>query len=121
MIISYVNDTINNAKTFDDLLIILQKLLQRIREFTKCKFGYFELKILGKIVNQDGVKPNPEGLAAIKIFPTPKTIKQTRSFLGLSKFFRKFIPLFAELISPITDLTWGHYVTITHGTSYQKY
>ncbi|KAL4153562.1 hypothetical protein QTP88_001395 [Uroleucon formosanum] len=115
--INYVDDIINYAKTFDDLLIILQKLLQRIRESgfklkaTKCKFGYFELKILGQIVNQDGVKPNPEGLAAIKKFPTPKTIKQTRSFLGLCNFFRKFIPRFAELISPITDLTRGHYAT----------
>ncbi|KAL4122483.1 hypothetical protein QTP88_014805 [Uroleucon formosanum] len=115
--INYVDDIINYAKTFDDLLIILQKLLQRIRESgfklkaTKCKFGYFELKILGQIVNQDRVKPNPEGLAAIKKFPTPKTIKQTRSFLGLCNFFRKFIPRFAELISPITDLTRGHYAT----------
>jgi len=118
--INYVDDIINYAKTFDDLLIILQKLLQRIRESgfklksTKCKFGYFELKILGQIVNQDGVKPNPEGLAAIKNFLTPKTIKQTRSFLGLCNFFRKFIPRFAELILPITDLTRGHNATKNH-------
>lgn len=115
--INYVDDIINYAKTFDDLLIVLEKLLQRIRDSgfklkaTKCKFGYFELKILGQIVNQDGVKPNPDGLAAIKNFPIPKTIKQTRSFLGLCNFFRKFIPRFAELISPITDLTRGHYPT----------
>ncbi|KAF0711656.1 Retrovirus-related Pol polyprotein [Aphis craccivora] len=67
--------------------------------------------ILGQIVNQNGVKPNPEGLAAIKNFPTPKTIKQTRSFLGLCNFFRKFIPRYAELISPITDLMRGHHPT----------
>lgn len=90
--INYVDDIINYAKTFDDLLIILQKLLQRIRESgfklkaTKCKFGYFELKILRQIVNQDGVKPNPDGLGAIKNFPIPTTIKQTRSFLGLCNF-----------------------------------
>jgi len=132
--INYVDDIINYAKTFDDLLIILEKLLKRIRESgfklkaTKCKFGYFELKILGQIVNQDGVKPNPEGLAAINNFPTPKTIKQTRSFLGLCNFFRKFIPRYAELISPITDLTRGHFATkkspiqwsILHQNAFEK-
>jgi len=115
--INYVDDIINYAKTFEELLLVLEKLLQRIREtgfklkVSKCKFGYFELKILGQLVNHNGIKPNPEGLAAIKNFPIPKTIKQTRSFLGLCNFFRKFIPRFAEVVSPITDLTRGHYPT----------
>lgn len=48
-------------------------------------------------------------MAAIKKFPIPENIKQTRSFLGLCHFFRKFIPRYAEIIAPITDLTRGHF------------
>lgn len=113
--INYVDDIINYATNFDDLLKVLEKLLIRIRETgfklkaSKCKFGYFELKILGQIVNRDGIKPNPSGLDAIRKFPIPKTIKQVRSFLGLSNFFRKFIPRFAELSTPLTNLTRGSY------------
>jgi len=113
--INYVDDIINYATNFDELLITLEKLLLRIRETgfklkaSKCKFGYFELKILGQIVNREGIKPNPSGLDAIKKFPIPKTIKQVRSFLGLSNFFRKFIPRFAELSTPLTNLTRGSY------------
>ena len=113
--INYVDDIINYATNFDELLRILEKLLLRIRETgfklkaSKCKFGYFELKILGQIVNREGIKPNPTGLDAIRKFPIPKTIKQVRSFLGLSNFFRKFIPRFAELSTPLTNLTRGSY------------
>jgi hypothetical protein len=115
--INYVDDIINYAKNFNDLLTTLEKLLIRIRETgfklktSKCKFGYFELKILGHIVSREGIKPNPAGLDAIKNFPRPKTIKQTRSFLGMCNFFRKFIPKFAELVAPITNLTRGQYLT----------
>lgn len=90
--INYVDDIINYAKNFDELLIILEKLLIRIRETgfklkaSKCKFGYCELKILGQIVNTEGIKPNPERLDVIKKFPRPKTIKQTRSFFRNVQF-----------------------------------
>lgn len=53
--ISYIDDIINYAKNFDELFTTLEKLLLRIRETgfklkaSKCKFGYFELKILGQI------------------------------------------------------------------------
>lgn len=116
--INYVYDIVNYATTFEELLIILEKLLERIRKTgfklkpKKWKFGYFELKILWQIVHQYGVKPNEEGLAAIKNFPTPENIKQTRSFLGLCNCFRKFIPRYAEIVAPITDLTRGHYESI---------
>ncbi|KAL4127301.1 hypothetical protein QTP88_011477 [Uroleucon formosanum] len=67
------------------------------------------LKILGQIVNREGIKPNPSGLDGIRKYPIPKTIKQVRSFLGLSNFFRKFIPRFAELSIPLTNLIRGSY------------
>jgi len=114
-IINYVDDIINCAKNFDELLTTLEKLLLRIKETgfklkaSKCKFGYFELKILGQIVNREGVKPNPSELDAIKKFPIHKTIKQVRSFLRLSKLFRKFIPHFAKLSTPLTNLTRSSY------------
>lgn len=60
-----------------------------IKFIKKNKFGYFKLKILGQIFNQYGNKPNEEGL--VKNFPIQENKKQTRSFLGLCNFFRKFI------------------------------
>jgi len=91
--ISYIDDIINYAKTFDELLVVLDKVLTRIEtvgfklKASKCEFGYDELKILGKNVNQVGMKADPKSLEAVQQFPVPKTIKDVRSFLGMCNFF----------------------------------
>ena len=41
----------------------------------------------------------------MKDFPTPKTEKEVRSFLGLAGYYRKFIPNFASIAAVLTDLT----------------
>lgn len=46
-----------------------------------------------------------EKVTKIKNAPQPKTKKQVRSFLGLTGFYRKFIPNYAQIASPLTDLT----------------
>jgi hypothetical protein len=51
------------------------------------------------------IKPVQDKVASIKHFPIPKTRKNVRSFLGLIGFYRKFIPNFADITVPLTDLT----------------
>lgn len=43
-------------------------------------------------------------MRAITEFPTPTTVHQARSFHGLASFFRRFIPGFAKLATPIVEL-----------------
>lgn len=37
--------------------------------------------------------------------PSPKTKKEVRQFLGLEGYYRRFIPNYSELTSPLTDHT----------------
>lgn len=41
-------------------------------------------------------------MECIKDFPIPKTIKEIQSFLGLSGYYRKFIPDYAKIAKPLT-------------------
>jgi hypothetical protein len=42
---------------------------------------------------------------AIREWPTPKTVRGVRSFLGLANFYRRFIEGYAQVAQPLIDLT----------------
>lgn len=64
-----------------------------------------ECTYLGHIVGSGSVKPDPAKLEAVRQFPVPHTKKQVRAFLGLAGYYRRFIPHFSSVASPLTDLT----------------
>jgi hypothetical protein len=50
------------------------------------------------------VSPSERKTEAVRKFPEPKTVKQVQSFLGLSGYFRKFIPQYSIIARPLTNL-----------------
>ena len=71
----------------------------------KCQFGVTTQPMLGHIVDQQGVRPNPEKVRAVQKFPRPTDVNSTQTFFGLCSYYRKFIPNFASLTRPLTSLT----------------
>ena len=47
----------------------------------------------------------PEKLESIKEMPPPTTPKEVKQFLGLIGYYRKFVPRFADVARPLTNLT----------------
>jgi len=107
----YLDDIICFSADFRDHLIRLAEIFQRFRvanlklKPSKCIFGRDKIKFLGFIVSENGVQPAPDLCKAVETFPTPTSVKQVRSFLGLSGFYRKFIKDYAKIASPLTDST----------------
>ena len=60
---------------------------------------------MGHIVTSEGVKLDPKKISAIKGYPEPQTVRDVRAFLGLVGYYRRFIPNFAALAKPLTELT----------------
>ena len=71
----------------------------------KCTIGRAEVRYLGYHLGRGQVWPLVDKTAAIATCPRPKTKKEVRCFLGLTGYYQRFIPGFAELTSPLTDLT----------------
>ncbi|GBP03515.1 Retrovirus-related Pol polyprotein from transposon 17.6 [Eumeta japonica] len=65
-------------KVFD----ALQKANLKINK-NKCKFLKTEVEFLGHKLTPQGIRPTQDKIEAITKFPLPKTVKETKSFLGL--------------------------------------
>ena len=48
---------------------------------------------------------NKNGPNRIKQWPTPKTMKDVRSFMGFTNLYRKFIGNYSNIARPLIDLT----------------
>ena len=105
----------------DDILIFspdnkthlehLEVVFQRLREAdlklkaSKCNFFKKHIQYLGHLVSGEGIEPLPEKLEAVRKMPPPTTPKEVRQFLGLVGYYRKFVPKFADIARPLTNLT----------------
>lgn len=71
----------------------------------KCTILVNQLKFLGFIVENSTIRPSDEKTEAVQKFPTPKSVQQVQSFLGLTGFFRRFIANYSLIARPLTELT----------------
>jgi len=60
--------------------------------------------ILGHIVSSKGIEVDKSKMKLIANLPTPKSIKDVRSFLGHYGFYRRFIKDFSVISKPLSNL-----------------
>ena len=63
------------------------------------------MPLLGIVIAENGMTPNPEKVKAVKELKPPKTLKQLRSTLGIFAYYRKFIPNFSKIAAPLYEQT----------------
>jgi hypothetical protein len=71
----------------------------------KCCFGSKNITFLGHIVDCVGSQPDPKKIAAIQNFPTPNTTTNVRAFMGLTRYYRRFIVGYGKMAEPLFALT----------------
>ena len=106
----YLDDILIFSSGVEVHLEHLRKVFLRLREAklklkaSKCSFFKKHIQYLGHLVSGDGIEPLPEKLEAVENMPPPKTPKEVRQFLGLVGYYRKFVPKFADIARPLTNL-----------------
>ncbi|XP_050046366.1 uncharacterized protein [Dermacentor andersoni] len=107
----YFDDFLVATKTWEEHLKTLNCLFHRVRTAkltikpNKSEIGSPTTCFLGHVVGQGVLQPLKDTANKINTAKRPGTKKELRAFLGLTGYYRDFVPNYAELAHPLTDLT----------------
>ena len=74
---------------------------------SKCRFLRKQITFLGHEVSADGMKPGNLNLKGIAEMAPPANYTEVRHFLGMTRFFRRFIKNYARIAKPLNDILEG--------------
>lgn len=109
-ILCYLDDVITMSESFSKHLEDLDAVFDRLEMYNlrinreKSCFARESVKFLGHVIVPGGIKTDPEKTIAIANMSPPKNIRHMKTFLQTSSWFRRFIPNYAEVARPLTDL-----------------
>ncbi|KAL4562417.1 hypothetical protein LXL04_034620 [Taraxacum kok-saghyz] len=118
-VLVFFDDILIYSSTWEEHMALLSKVLsilhthQLVVNKKKSSFGKMSVEYLGHIIDSNGVSMDPAKIASVLDWPTPKTVKAVRGFLGLTGYYRKFIRDYGKIAKPLTELTkkdgfsWG--------------
>ncbi|XP_056695508.1 uncharacterized protein [Spinacia oleracea] len=88
----------------------LRTILQTLRDsqlyakFSKCEFWLEKVSFLGHFISKEGVSVDPAKIKAVSEWVAPKNVTEVRSFLGLARYYRRFVKDFSKVARPMTNL-----------------
>ena len=83
------------SSTFQEHLQRLSGVFQALNDAglqlkpSKCHFALREVRYLGHVVSQAGIKPDNDKIKAVSTYPVPRSIKELKQFLGLTNYYRR--------------------------------
>jgi len=108
---SYVDDMGVGSYVFSEHLGHIRQFLEIMRRvgmtlnLAKYEFAKSEVKFVGHFVGSGKRKPDPQHLEGFSEMERPRTKKELRKLLGAFGYYREYIPHFAHIAKPLTDLT----------------
>lgn len=106
----YMDDFVICTNTFEEHVKTIAEVGKRLTQAgltvsaEKSHFCLTQIRYLGYLVTSKGVKPDPEKTRPIIEYPAPANVKGVRRLIGMTGYYRRFIPNFSALAAPITTL-----------------
>ena len=107
----YLDDVVVFSSTISEHIDRLETVLQRLEgaglklKPSKCELFKRQVKYLGHIVSSQGISTDPSKVKDVADWPRPDCVRQVRAFVGLTGYYRRFIPSYAEVARPLHRLT----------------
>jgi len=109
--LAYLDDIIVFSRDLPSHMERLERLFQRLREAnlklkpSKCHMLQKSVAFLGYTVSGEGISTDPSKIEAVENWPTPTNLRQSRAFVGLCQYYRRFVPNFSAIAAPLHALT----------------
>eukprot|EP00794_Sanderia_malayensis_P004220 gene4220-4782_t len=108
---SYIDDIVIHTRTLEEHVQALKELFSRMLKWritarpSKCVFGGEAIDFIGPQIGRCELGLHEDNFKKVKDAPRPGTKKEVKSFLGLTGYYRNFIPNYAAIASPLSYLT----------------
>src|SRR6187401_1311748 len=110
-VVVYFDDILIFSRSLEEHLGHLRAIFIALRDarlfgnLRKCTFCTDRVSFLGYVVTPLGMEVDKAKIEAIESWPQPKTVTHVRSFLGLARFYRRFVRDFSTIAAPLNELT----------------
>jgi transposase InsO family protein len=107
----FIDDILLHTRTVEEHEELVRWVLKKLCETTyyanpdKCEFFKKEISFLGHVINEKGISVQHHKVKAVASWPVPKTMKEVKGFLGLTNYYRKFVPQYSKVAIPLTEMT----------------
>lgn len=109
-VIIFLDDILVYSATLKEHEAHLRLVLALLREHrlyakaSKCSFAQDKIEYLGHVISREGVATDSEKTTAMHAWPVPTNATELRGFLGLTGYYRKFVPRYGVIAKPLTQL-----------------
>ena len=107
----FIDDVCVFASSVDESLQRTRQVFDKLRQAgmklrpSKCRLLQVKVEYLGSMVSKDGISVAKRIIDAVTDFKRPTDAKSVMRFAGLCNFYREHVRNFADIMSPLTNLT----------------
>ncbi|CAI5484512.1 unnamed protein product [Closterium sp. Yama58-4] len=109
-VVVYLDDILIYSKNMKEHVEHLRKVFEILRKnkfyvkLSKSDFALKKVQFLGHMVSAEGVHVDPRKIEAVKKWKVPENVKELQQFLGFANYYNRFVPQYAKIAAPLTDL-----------------
>ncbi|GJP85889.1 hypothetical protein CLOP_g15986 [Closterium sp. NIES-67] len=109
-VVVYLDDILIYSRDMKQHVEHLRRVFEILRrerfyvKLSKSEFALERVQFLGHMVSAQGVHVDPKKIEAVRTWKTPENVKELQQFLGFANYYNRFVPQYAKLAAPLTNL-----------------